>query len=436
MKLKGSITIFMSLTLLILISIFTTILERARILSAKAEIETAGYTAQRALAGYYNNGLWETYDILGLFMDNSREEIFKNYLNDNVNSDKNKLFNVHFSDLSLLPECLNSNGGAEFVRQASECMKNRIPASLIDKIKGGDADEVDNREDISDDSYEDDIDENERKKIKDPREAIKDIESDDGFSKFVMGDEYSDKVLDNKANIVGDISDIGILDKILFNEYLLSHFTSIVNGSESKNKLDYEIEYIIKGCKKDSDNVKKVLRDIKLIRLPINIAFLMKDKVYHNIARIAAIVISGLSFNINAIRATKMAIITAWAYAESAIDVKALIKGKKVPLIKNRDNWNLGFDAILHFWNIEPKDSDKGMSYDDFLRGFLMLKSTKTKATRGIDLIEANLDIKFDNIAYKFNTKFNYKIDRKFLNPLSLDNEIYKNEFVAAYGYK
>ena len=433
MRVKGSITIFMALAFFILIGIFVSIIERARVNSAKSEVELAAYSAQRSIAGYYHNELWAKYDILGLDMSKDRQKLFEEYIKDNTKN--NNLFNINYKDINILPNYINENGGSELIRQATECMKYRIPSKLLEKIKGGDQKKED-AINIDDDITEDDVKNTKKIEITDPRDSVENIKDDDGFMNFIFGGNYSNKIISKKANIEGEIDKVSIYNSILFNEYVLSHFTSIVNSKNSKNKLDYEVEYILKGDNNDKVNIKKVLRDIKLIRLPINIAFLVNDTIYNNAAKIAAIIISGLTFNLSAIKATKMAIITAWAYAETAIDVKGLIEGKKVPLVKNRDTWHLGFDNIINFWNVKPKDNKKGMSYDDYLRGFLLIKSSSIKVRRSMDLIESNLNIDFRKIAYKYITSFNYSINKKIMYPDLINNNIYNNSFVAAYGYK
>lgn len=437
MKLKGSITIFMALAFLVLVSVFMAIIERGRIESAKAEVELGVYAAQRSLAGYYHNELWEKYDILGLDMNKNREKLYKDYLSDNTKP--NSLYRVKYEDINILPNYFNEFGGSELIRQAFQCMKYRIPSDIIKNLEGGEKKDNGSGGDIIDDEIgEDELKNNiDNKGIEDPRDEIKKIQGDDEFSDFVMGErKFSNKTLEHRADVNGALKGNKISENILFNEYILSHFTNIITSKNSKNIINYEIEYILKGGSNDKNNIKKVLRDIKLLRIPINFSFLMKNKFYHNAARLAAIIISGWTLDPQAVKATKMGLLAAWAYAESAIDVKGLIQGKKVPLFKTDDNWNLGFTELIHFWNVEPKDNRKGMNYDDFLRGFLLLKSAQKKVRRGMDLIEANLNIDFSNMSYKFSTGVEYSLNKKFWNPIFINNKIYKDNIVAAYGYK
>ena len=87
----------------------------------------------------------------------------------------------------------------------------------------------------------------------------------------------------------------------------------------------------------------------------------------------------------------------AWAYAESMAEIRALLAGKRVAVVKNAQNWNVGAAGILHLnrsmeegW--ETDDQEGGISYEDYLRGFLFPIPVGKKAMRLADLIEINVN--------------------------------------------
>ena len=49
----------------------------------------------------------------------------------------------------------------------------------------------------------------------------------------------------------------------------------------------------------------------------------------------------------------KLILMQAWALAESVWDVKALLAGEEVPLIKGADNWNTSFGSFTDIFD-EP----------------------------------------------------------------------------------
>lgn len=441
MRYKASITVFMAFLLLSLLFVFTTIIEYGRISAAKAEAELNIYNSQRSLAGHYHRELWEKYDILGLDFRKNRKDLLMQYLNDNAKAGKN-IFNIKYDDVNLIPKFFNEDGGYELVRQAKKCMLYRLPNKIIDSIKGGDNNSSD-QDDIKD-MYEvtdDDIEKARNEKYneetkKDPRDVVDKIKDDTSFSEFTYDKKISDKKIDSSIKIVGNLDEMGILDGVLFNEYILSHFTSAISTDENEDKVNYEVEYILCGHDNDKDNLNEVLRNIKLIRIPINLAFLTTNKKYSVPVNIAAIFIGGLTANLTAINGIKYAILTAWAYAESAIDVKNLLAGGKVPIVKSEDTWNLSWSNLFTFWNIKPKSSDKGMDYEDYLRMFLLVRDKSEKVRCSMNIIQNNVGVDFMNLAYSYMIVGNYNIDKKFFSPIHISDDIYKEEFNVAYAYR
>ena len=88
------------------------------------------------------------------------------------------------------------------------------------------------------------------------------------------------------------------------------------------------------------------------------------------------------------------ALIFCWAFAESILDVRELLAGGHVPLAKTASDWQLSLSNlsdILGQLDSSRKDSNGGMSYEDYLGILLMSKSKQDKVLRGMDMIECSI---------------------------------------------
>lgn len=84
-------------------------------------------------------------------------------------------------------------------------------------------------------------------------------------------------------------------------------------------------------------------------------------------------------------------ILGAWAFAEAAVDVRLLLDGKKVELIKKSGDWNI---SLLDLFTGNLSGSGKGgagLSYQDYLSIFLGLMNRDMKVARSLDIVEMDL---------------------------------------------
>ncbi len=104
-----------------------------------------------------------------------------------------------------------------------------------------------------------------------------------------------------------------------------------------------EIEYVICGKKRDDDNLEGVRLRIIAIREAANLAYLLKDPVKQSLILEAA-----AAFATPAGAPAVAAVIeTGWALVESVNDYRLLIRGKKVPFIKDEASWATDLDSIF-----------------------------------------------------------------------------------------
>jgi len=104
-----------------------------------------------------------------------------------------------------------------------------------------------------------------------------------------------------------------------------------------------EIEYILAGMKSSSANRASVKGQILLIRFAMNSMHVYMDAAKNRQALAAATAIAGWTgFGVPVVHSL---IMLSWAMAEAVLDVKSLIEGKKVPLMKSADSWCLSIDG-------------------------------------------------------------------------------------------
>lgn len=79
----------------------------------------------------------------------------------------------------------------------------------------------------------------------------------------------------------------------------------------------------------------------------------MGDSVKKSEAMALAATISTLLLIPEAAEAVKQLILLAWAAGEGVIDIRSLLSGNKVPLVKTSDNWQLTAAILIHTGNEE-----------------------------------------------------------------------------------
>ena len=92
--------------------------------------------------------------------------------------------------------------------------------------------------------------------------------------------------------------------------------------------------------------------------------------------------------------ATKHALLLAWAYGESLIDVRILLDNGKVPIYKDASSWKLTLEnlgKITQVLRSGAEDKGEGLSYKDYLRVLLHLGSVHKQKLRALDLIQLEL---------------------------------------------
>lgn len=182
---------------------------------------------------------------------------------------------------------------------------------------------------------------------------------------------------------------VSLLDHFLAGEFMMRRMDCYT--SPARNGARYEIEYILTGKKTDKAALETVVGEILLIRVGFNLAYLLTDADKLAEAEALAAAIMTILALPELILLLKWLLVTAWALAESIVDIRGLLKGKKVPFWKNAANWQL---RTLSLDLSAVGGGNKGFGYEDYLRLLFWLGRPEDQAYRMMDVMQKRLQLK------------------------------------------
>ena len=203
--------------------------------------------------------------------------------------------------------------------------------------------------------------------------------------------------------------------------------------------LAYEVEYILSGKESDQKNLASVAERIIAVRFMANLTCLSQDAARLAEIESLAAFVTAAAFVPELEPAVQKALMFGWAYAESAAEVRSLLAGKRIALHKTSDRWTVTSAALLTFAMTgklaatEASDVPGGVSYEDFLRGFLTAMNIDLKAVRTLDLVEIGVNrMRADGTQFKVDQcLFSVRMSSSCRLPRSLTYR-FKTEF----GYR
>ena len=444
-KVQGEITVFLSLIFLLLFSFIINIFQSALIQTEKNHMRGAADRAVECLFAEYQKELFQTYGIFGLegtyetgsFKEENILQRSKFYMQTDIEQE--------MEDLQLLTD----HSGEPFLQQVTILMQDKIPLPKINMIQK------------ESEKWQEDLQifEKKRKNVKDnmdqlipvddqklveeetPLKFIEEIKNM-GIVNIVMGDqEVSPKVVElekmpskrklNKGRGNFKVNEQNAWSKIYLGEYIMDHFSSVAKKEETK-PLEYELEYIVGGSKSDRENLEKVLHKLLFIRFIPNYTYLLTDENKKAEAEMASLVVSSIVLSPEITEVIKQAVLLVWAYEESILDLKSLVRGNKVPAVKNQTNWKSSLSSLISGDNSNVPDIEnkEGISYMDYMKILLQLIPIEEITMKTMDLIEIEMKEKgyqfFDidncisglklknrgrirNITYEFYTRYKYR---------------------------
>lgn len=219
--------------------------------------------------------------------------------------------------------------------------------------------------------------------------------------------DVSEKELDGTSLVSsrGAQSGVGIIDVpegldtfetgIIYNEYILTHFGNYTDP-EREGSVEYQAEYILQGKPSDRENIEDMITKLLLAREASNLVFLYSSPTKSAELGAAAEAISILLYIPFAEPVIKALLASGWAFCESVVDVRALLRGKRIPFIKSDDNWQVQLASIPDLLteggidNLTGNDGN-GMNYTDYLRILLAVSDRQTHISRSLDLVESTI---------------------------------------------
>ena len=190
-----------------------------------------------------------------------------------------------------------------------------------------------------------------------------------------------------------------LYDKAVFDMYLHDHFNSYVDQNRMRaSVLKYEQEYLLCGSTSDKVNLAGAMGQILLLRMIPAGIFAFTDSETTSKAGAAAQSIAGFTGLPFLVALVKYLILTVWAFEQAVVETAAIVRGKKVPVITNKNSFCIEFSEILSFSKeltqrkaAEFHESGPALSYEEYLCALLLVRKNGTLAGRALDLIQENI---------------------------------------------
>lgn len=237
------------------------------------------------------------------------------------------------------------------------------------------------------------------------------------------------------------------MDKILLEQYLGEYLGCFTNV-EKNRALSYEQEYVIAGKNQDLENLKIVVNQILRIREAANLMFLAADSGKQTEAMAVALSLAGGSANPVVVEIVKWGVLAAWAYVESLLDVRTLLSGERIAMIKNATEWTSDVTGLASSLLTlgKAKNCENGISYGGYLGILLFMKSEQELSMGAMDVMEATVrnmeyysDFKMDRMVLEARITMEYCYPSIFLGMEGLTKGMKREFFLKEekeYSYR
>ena len=435
-KQKGSLTIFSTIVLLLVSAFVFALLEGTRHQELKRLAKLQTEVAMDAVLANYNHKLWETYHLLGTDYLNANEMVYK-FSETQLAKKKTNFLRLKRESATVDNYTLITDGnGQAFINYVSDYMKEYMLYEALKEIYN----QYEAIKSVLDSSQID------QTNIEKAIENIKSLEIEEKRSIGTSGTKKTDEKIASSVletaqqwleigflNLV--IEDIGavseaeasfengvlerklqngtnpveggcsIEDRILLQQYFCTYM-SHYQEEKTDRILAYEVEYLLGGQERDIKNLEYVIHKLIVVREAANFLHLISSPSKSAKAEGIATLAVGASLNPLVIKAVKMGVLTAWALAESIVDVRAILAGKRVAFIKSEEYWATDLENLdeIASGEVVSKESVNGLVYEDYLRIFLLLEKEKTLAMRALQIQEISIQKNTTNPSFRIDT--------------------------------
>lgn len=445
---RGSITVYLCFCLAISAACTGVFLESARIRGIVSRTDRTAHSALESVMADYNRTIMEEYDLFVLdygkktkngqeaqarwrtYFDKESDETAGSFIYEILFDAE--LFSIQESYCSITSVwTLLDEEGQIFANQAAQYMKYREVGNLVSRLM-------------------------EQIKImlkgKEGRDALWQEgtkSSAEGAESTAWGDDFGislsmvlpegREVSDEKISAAGlpsqsqDISSQEpgqspvwneVSEEILIGEYLLEHFPGFVDRAEQE-KITCQLEYILFGKLSDRGNMARMADLLLAVRSGLNLIALLSSERMQTAAEAAAAAISTVLLNPELTPLIQIVLECIWAYREAVRDVAVLLEGEKIIFLKKDSQW---VESLVPFGQSAETEESAGeigaaaqqtgeamsvieglknignqaeeirsveMSYQDYIRMFLLLLSPKVKYYRAMDMIQVHMQINY-----------------------------------------
>lgn len=424
---KGSITPFCALSMMLVASLLLVLLESARVYTLDRFASLKAENGIDSVCAEFQPLLWQQYGLLFLDGAYGTEYFSMDYVTEMLTEqiDKNRetssglnLLSLKVSDATLMGYALaTDHKGEVFLNYVAEREKENLPLGIAEDLyeqyrKGQRLEQEHSDTELEITQAREMLEELntvEQQKATDTDilcevfNGITQMKST-GTLKLIFGktEHISTKSvnlfekIEKREKAVGNMSLEQQKDwyrKLLVLHYMEKYFSNYCNQTE-EHFLRYEMEYVLCGKNTDAQNLSEALDRIILIREACNIAALLQDGVKMSQAEKLANVIGLLAGeNPAVVKVIQAGIIAAWAYAESVLDVRTLVAGEKIALIKSKEEWTADIKIIpaILAGTAKAKNCENGMDYSDYLKQLLFFTDTETLVYHMMEAMELTM---------------------------------------------
>lgn len=458
-RFQGSVSVFLAYVLVFVLAVMFLLLEVSRVWGLEQRTENDVIMTGNSMLAEYSSSLWEEYGLLfldgtygnGVFQITNVEQrgaqLSENNLDirsetaEAISAQTWNLYALHPAAVSVANYGLATDyGGWAFQKEAVQVMESRFTEKALKELYEMAVNQHQNEQpivNVEETTQEIMLSEN-------PIETVEKMKQGECLDLVSDSAALSSKQMDLSMAVSkrelhqGTYQEKQILkwtEKILFRQYLREYFPSYVDES-CEHALDYEMEYLIAGKASDKENLKAVVSRLILLREIANLQYLHTDVTKQELVLAAATALGTATLTPELIPLYKQGLNAAWAYAESVSDVRLLLNGQKVKVVKSKEQWHTELTDLANPGG-EIKQS-QGLSYQEYLQILLWTMSDETLSFRAMDLIEANTGCDMNAQIYCLEGEIAYQGEALFSALVSIGQKnigkyYFKQDFCVSY---
>ena len=431
---KGYLTVYLSLSITIILSLVLALYEGARIGAVKMKTECVADISMNSVLAEYSRQLYEQYGLLmvdtsygtGSHSIVNTEEHLRNYVQKNLELSlqgralgRNTMLGMYCKDAKITGSSFaTDNDGAVLNRQILAYMGADVMGSLVTDVEenvrslkesGFDTTDVDelareNQEQI--DAVElptiiNEEGEEEQISLGNPADTVNSQRGIGALSLAISDksrisdasvnlSDYASHREKNKGTGLDDGLDMSLGKKALIEQYYYEK-CGYFGAEMDKSLLKYQMEYLAYGESSDYANLEHVAKTLLFWRQASNMLYLFNCRPKVDAADLMASLLTAVMMVPELKELVKYSILFAWTFAESVSDLRILFSGGRVPLMKSDDTWRLGLEAMFSFRDSDGGDCGEGLYYRDYLRMIVFMTDFDKKTQRLMDIMEMDI---------------------------------------------